>query len=63
MGAATDLETEGTRRMLVNATYWAVGLEDKIPEQSNVDLVGEYKPPPFGFGGFMKGVKPEDRAK
>src|SRR4051794_8880914 len=26
MGAATDLETEGTRRLLVNAVYWAVGL-------------------------------------
>jgi hypothetical protein len=62
MGAATDLETEGTRRMLVNATYWAVGLEDKIPEKTNVDLVGEYKPRPFGFGGFEKGKKPEDHA-
>ncbi len=63
LGAATDLETEGTRRMLVNAAYWAVELENKIPEYSNVELVGEYKPLPFGFGGFQKGVKPEDRAK
>jgi hypothetical protein len=62
MGAATDLEDEGTRRMLVNACYWAVGLEDKIPEKSNVDLVGEYKPHPFKFGGHEKGVKPSDLA-
>ncbi len=63
MGAATDLESEGTRRMLVNAAYWAVGMEEKITDNTNVALVGEYKPLPFGFGGYKKGVKPEDRAK
>jgi hypothetical protein len=62
MGAATDLESEGTRRMLVNAAYWAVGLEDKIPEKSDVNIVGTFHPHPFGFGGFQKGVKPEDLA-
>ena len=60
MGAATDLQTEGVRRMLVNACYWAVGLEDKIPAKSDVGLVGDYKPLPFKFGGFQKGVKPSD---
>ena len=60
MGASTDLESEGLRRLLVNACYWAVGLEDKIPAKSNVDIVGEYKPRPFGVGGFKKGVKPSD---
>jgi hypothetical protein len=62
MGAATDLEREGTRRLLVNAVYWAVGLEDKIPEQSDVALVGDYHPLPFGFKKAKKGVKPEDHA-
>jgi hypothetical protein len=62
MGAATDLESEGTRRMLVNATYWAVGLEDKIPEKTVVEIVGEFRPHPFGFNGYQKGVKPEDHA-
>lgn len=62
MGAATDLESEGLRRLLVNATYWAVGLEDKIPERNDVTLVGEFHPTPFGFGGFKKGTKPEDYA-
>jgi type 1 glutamine amidotransferase len=61
MGAATDLEREGTRRMLVNACYWAVGLEDKIPPHgADVELVGDYKPLPFGFGGYRKGVKPSE---
>jgi type 1 glutamine amidotransferase len=62
MGAATDLESEGLRRLLVNATYWCVGLEDKIPEKANVEIIGEYKPLPFGFRKFKKGVKPSDHA-
>jgi hypothetical protein len=59
MGAATDLENEGLRRLLVNAAYWAIGLEDKIPEKADVQLVGDYKPTMYGFDGFIKGVKPE----
>jgi hypothetical protein len=62
MGAATDLESEGLRRLLVNASYWAVGLEDRIPPKSNVDLVGAYRPTPYGFGGFVKGRRPADFA-
>jgi len=62
MGASQDLLNEGVRRLLVNATYWAVGLESKIPEKANVDLVGEYAPTPFGFGAFLKGVRPKDHA-
>ncbi len=62
MGASQDLQSEGLRRLLVNASYWALGLEDKIPEKTAVDLVGEYKPLPFKFGGYQKGVKPADLA-
>jgi hypothetical protein len=60
MGAAQDLENEGLRRLLVNACYWALGMESKIPARTNVDLVGDYKPLPFKFGGFAKGIKPSD---
>jgi hypothetical protein len=60
MGAATDLENEALRRLLVNASYWAMGMEDKIPDKAKVDLVGEYKPSKFSFGGFRKGLKPAD---
>jgi type 1 glutamine amidotransferase len=63
MGAAVDLESEGLRRLLVNAAYWAVGLESKIPEAANVTYVGEFKPTWFGFGKFKKGVRPPDLAK
>jgi hypothetical protein len=60
MGASQDLASEGLRRLLVNASYWAAGLEDKIPAKCNVDLVGEYKTLPFRGGGFQKGIKPQD---
>ncbi len=63
MGASQDLASEGLRRLLVNACYWAVGLEDKLPERSNVDIVGQYRPTPFGFGTFTKGVKPAQLAR
>jgi len=58
MGAATDLTSEGLRRLLVNATYWCVGLEDRIPPRANVDVVGTYDPRMYGFKGHKPGVKP-----
>jgi type 1 glutamine amidotransferase len=61
LGAATDFIAAGSRRMVVNAVYWAVGLEDKIPADGmKVDLVGDYDPTPFGFGKAVKGKKPAD---
>jgi type 1 glutamine amidotransferase len=62
MGAATDLLAEGTRRMVINACLWALGLEAQIPSKTVVDLVGDYQPLPFKFGGHQPGVKPEDLA-
>jgi hypothetical protein len=60
MGAAVDLENEGLRRMLVNACYWTLGLEDRIPAMNNVEYVGDYSPSWFGFGKSRKGVRPAD---
>jgi uncharacterized protein (TIGR03067 family) len=60
MGASQDLQSEGLRRLLVNACYWATGLEGQISPSSNVDLIGEYHPSRFGFGGYKKGVRPTD---
>lgn len=60
IGAATDLENEGLRRLVVNAAYYFTGLEDKINGEANVDYIGEYKPSNFSFGGYKKGVKPSD---
>ncbi len=60
MGHAGDLQSEGFRRLLVNACYWALGMEEKIPARAKVDLVGEYRPSAIGDGGHKKGVKPAD---
>lgn len=62
MGAAVDLENEGLRRLLINAAYWAVGLEKKIPRRANAVCVGEYQPSWFGYGKFKPGRKPRDLA-
>lgn len=58
MGAATDLENEGLRRLVVNAVYWGLGMD--VPERADVAYVGEYQPSMYGFDGFKKGVRPAD---
>jgi hypothetical protein len=63
MGASQDLQSEGVRRMLVNAVYWGLGMEDKIDAKSNVEIVGTFEPSRFSFGGYVKGKKPADYAK
>src|SRR6266480_2962411 len=60
IGAAVDLESEGLRRLFVNAVYWDLGMDDKIPAKNNVTCVGEYHPAFFGFGKFKRGLKPSD---
>jgi hypothetical protein len=62
LGASQDLHSEGLRRLLVNACYWTLGMEDKIPEEANVNLVGDFQPSPFKFNGYRKGVKPGEHA-
>jgi hypothetical protein len=60
MGAATDLQSEGLRRMIVNATYAGLGME--VPRKANVDYVDPYKPLFYGFNSFRRGIKPSDHA-
>ena len=60
MGSAQDLLNEPFRRMVVNACYWAIGLEGRIAPKSDMRLVGDYRPLPFGFGGFQKGLRVSD---
>ncbi|MEO6809205.1 MAG: hypothetical protein ABI353_08835, partial [Isosphaeraceae bacterium] len=62
MGASQDLQSEGLRRLLVNASYWATGLEDKIPDKTDVAIVGQFNPRPFGNDGYEKGRTPADVA-
>ncbi len=60
LGTSEDLLIEGNRRLFVNACFWALGIEQQIRATADVKLVGDYNPHPFGFGTYVKGVKPSD---
>jgi hypothetical protein len=50
IGASVDLTNQAVRRLLINAVYFCLGMEDKIPEKgTNVDIVGDYEPTKFEF--------------
>jgi putative heme-binding domain-containing protein len=57
MGAATDLQSAGVRRLVVNAIYWGLGME--VPAQADVTPVGDYAPSNYDFGGWRRGLRPE----
>lgn len=63
MGHSFDFNNEGFRRLMVNACYWAMGMEDEIPAKSKVDFVGQYNPNKIGTGQHKKGLKPSDHKK
>ncbi len=58
LGAATDLQNEDLRRLIVNGVYWGVGLE--VPARADVRYVDAYEPSFYGFDGFRKGLRPSD---
>lgn len=62
MGASVDLVSEDLRRLLVNAVYWGLELEDAIPERADVSYVGDYEPTYFGFAKHKKSMRPRDLA-
>ncbi len=62
-GSAVDFQSADSRRLIVNAAYCALGLEDSIPAKANVDYVGTYEPTYFGFGKFKPGLKPSHYAQ
>ena len=61
MGGATDLVNDGVRRMIINACFWALAKESRIKPTANIAFVLEYKPTTFKFGGYIRGMKPDDR--
>src|SRR5438105_11467061 len=60
MGSSTDLQSEGLRRLVVNAVYWGLGLD--VPAKADVALVDEYHPTMYGFKGYRRGTRPDDYA-
>jgi hypothetical protein len=62
IGASIDLRSYDLRRLLVNACYWGMGLEDRIAPESRAEIVGKFEPTMFGFGTYVRGVRPADLA-
>ena len=62
MGSARDLENAGLRRLMLNAVYWCLGMEDEIDPMKSVDVVGTYAPLASGFDYESLGVKPRPPA-
>lgn len=58
MGAATDFESAGLRRLIVNASLWCMEMESSITADLKVDFVDKYEPSKFGFKSFKQGRKP-----
>ena len=59
MGSGTDLENPGLRRLIINASYWSMGMESAITAARSVDIVGTYKPLKSGFNYKEIGVVPK----
>ncbi|NOX54243.1 MAG: ThuA domain-containing protein [Planctomycetes bacterium] len=61
MGAAVDLKSAGLRRLIVNAVYWCLGMEDQIPPSGcKADAVGTFEPTFYGYNKYRRGMKPSD---
>ncbi|MDG2223633.1 MAG: DUF1080 domain-containing protein [Rubripirellula sp.] len=60
MGHGDAFKIDDFRRMLVNASYWCMELEDQITPHLNVAINGIFDPGPAGVKGLKLGVKPVD---
>lgn len=58
MGSSYDFQCADLRRLIVNASYWCLGLEGSIAKDSSVDYVGSYTPHDCGFDYARLGVVP-----
>jgi len=61
-GASQDILDENYRRMIINGTLWALGMESVIKPDLDISFVGPFQPSTFSFNGHAKGVKPTDLA-
>jgi type 1 glutamine amidotransferase len=59
-GASEDILNDDFRRLLINAHFWALGMEKAIKPNLNIEFIGPYTPSKFSFDGYKKGVRPVD---
>lgn len=60
MGSSLDFQSEDLRRLVLNASFWLLGMPEVIKQDLSVEIVGEYKPTMFGFDTFRKGMRVEE---
>ena len=58
MGSGKDFQSAGLRRLVINASYWCLGMEEQISATRSVDYVGPYNPLVSGFNYKQPGVVP-----
>lgn len=62
MGGARDLQSAGLRRLVINAVYWGLEMEESISPESSVEIVGDYEPLKSGFNYEKLGIVPRKPA-
>jgi len=62
LGHPEDFHNEELRKLSLNGFFWALGMEDLIPEDGlNADFVGEYEPNRAGTGNrYKQDLTPDD---
>lgn len=59
MGSAKDFESAGLRRLVINAAYWCLAMENEIDATRSVEYIGPYHPLASGFNYEELGVVPK----
>lgn len=60
MGSSLGFQNADLRRLVLNASFWLLGMPEVIKPDLNVEIVGDYKPTMFGFDTFRKGMRVEE---
>ena len=60
MGHGDAFKVEDFRRLLANACFWCLEMEDQIDPHADMSLSGNYLPGPVGASGLELGRKPSD---
>ncbi len=61
LGHPYDFNNLHMRRTAIQGIFWALGLEDRIPQEGlNVDVIGFYNPNPAGVDQFKQNIRPGD---
>lgn len=59
-GSSLDLLDSDFRRMLINACFWTMNLEERITPELNISFVGTFDPTLFASYAWKRGVIPAD---